>query len=290
VIAALQLLRSVLGEGAEEAHESVADVVFEHVTDGREIEIQLPWGPRLEWHTPDWHIPLWSGHVLDISITKHVLWMWVASALLLVVFWAADRSRGKALVPKGGANFIEMLVVFIRDEIAVKNLGAHAAEIYTPYLCTVFFFILCSAMVGLLPFTSTAVGNISVTATLASLTFLVTQYAGVREQGFFGYFGHLVPAGVPLWLYPVMIPVELLGLFTKPFALCVRLFANMIAGHIVIYFLIGLIFILGSVLVAPVSVAFAVGIYLLEIFVALVQAYIFTMLSALFIGMAAHPH
>jgi F-type H+-transporting ATPase subunit a len=280
---------TLLGEEGE-AHESVSDVVFEHVTDGRTIELQIPFGPRFEWHTPDWHVPLWSGHVLDLSITKHVFWMWIVAAILVLVFWRAGRARGNALVPKGQANALEMLVVFIRDEIAVKNMGAHAAELYTPYLCTVFCFILFSALVGLFPFTATAVSNISVTATLAALTFFVTQVAGIREQGFVGYWAHLVPAGVPIWLYPIMIPVELLGLLTKPFALCVRLFANMIAGHIVIYFLLGLIFILGSVLIAPLSVAFALGIYLLEIFVAVVQAYIFTLLSALFIGMAAHPH
>lgn len=277
---------------AAEAKPSVAEVVFEHVTDNHTLELQLPWPfeGRYGWHPPRWRLPLWGGHGLDVSITKHVFWMWAAGALLILVFGLAARARGKSLVPKGGANFLEMMILFIRDEIAVKTMGSHLAARYTPYLCTVFFFILGSALLGLVPFTATAVGNLGVTATLASLTFLLTQYAAMRELGIGGYFGHLVPAGVPLWLYPIMLPVEIMGLFTKPFALCIRLFANMVAGHIVIFFLLGLIFILNSVYVAPVSIAFAVGIYLLELFVALVQAYIFTMLSSLFIGMAAHPH
>jgi F-type H+-transporting ATPase subunit a len=140
-----------------------------------------------------------------------------------------------------------------------------------------------------IPGISTATGNVYTTVVLALFTFAVTQIAGMRAQGVVGYWAHMVPAGVPKWLYPIMLPVEILGLFTKPFALTVRLFANMVAGHIVIYFLLALTLLL-SVYVAPVSVAFALGIYLLELFVALVQAYVFTMLSALFIGMTQHAH
>lgn len=284
-------LIQLFGLAAEEGGKpSVAEAVFEHVTDSRVIEFQLPLvDQRFEWRTPDWVVNV-AGHAVDLSITKHLFWMWVASALLVVAALLARRARGKDLVPKGGANLIEMIVLFIRDEIAVKNMGAHLAERYTPYLCTVFFFILFCALLGLFPYTATAVGNVAVTATLAGLTFLITQGAAMRELGVGGYFTHLVPAGVPLWLYPIMLPVEILGLFTKPFALCIRLFANMVAGHIVIFFLLGLIFIMNSALMGVVSVPFAIGIYLLEIFVALVQSYIFTMLSSLFIGMAAHPH
>ena len=227
MIAALQTLTSALSLTAEagEAKPSVADVVFEHVTDNHTLELQLPWpfDGRYSWRPPSWRLPLWGGHTLDVSVTKHVFWMWAACALLVLVFGLAARARGKSLVPKGGANFLEMMILFIRDEIAVKTMGSHLAERYTPYLCTVFFFILASALLGLVPFTATAVGNIGVTATLASLTFVITQYAAMREMGVGGYFGHLVPAGVPLWLYPIMLPVEILGLFTKPFALCIRL-------------------------------------------------------------------
>src|SRR5207237_9002481 len=127
------------------------------------------------------------------------------------------------------------------------------------------------------------------TVVLALFTFVVTQIAGMRAQGTVGYWAHLVPAGVPKWLFPLMLPVELLGLFTKPFALTVRLFANMVAGHIVIFFLIALT-VLISVYVTPVSVAFALGIFMLELFVGLVQAYVFTILSAVFIGLTQHAH
>jgi F-type H+-transporting ATPase subunit a len=148
------------------------------------------------------------------------------------------------------------------------------------------FFILFSNIFGLIPYTATITSNIAVTAALAAMTFFATQLGGIRQYGFFGYFKGLIPHGMPLGILPLIIIVEILGLFTKPFALCIRLFANMIAGHVVILSLIGLIFILGSVFVAPVSIAFALFIYLLEILVAVIQAYIFTMLSSLFIGMA----
>jgi F-type H+-transporting ATPase subunit a len=186
--------------------------------------------------------------------------------------------------------------MFVRDEISAKNIGHHA-DLYTPYLCTAFFFILFMNLTGLLPIPrvggfpgiSTATGNISVTVVLALFTFVLTQIAGMRAQGAIGYWAHLVPNGVPKWLFPIMLPVEILGLFTKPFALTVRLFANMVAGHIVIFFLIALT-VLISIYVVPISIAFALGIFLLELFVALVQAYVFTMLSAVFIGMTQHAH
>src|SRR6267378_379840 len=264
-----------------EAHEEggVAEDIFHHVTD----EVWVPLG-------------FWIGaHHIDLSITKHVINMWIAAGILLLVLAAAVRCR--ALVPKGGYNLVETFVMFVRDEIAEKNIG-HSAPLYTPYLCSAFFFILFMNLTGLLPIPaiagkfpgiSTATGNLGVTVVLAMFTFVITQIAGMRAQGALGYWTHLVPAGVPKRLFPIMIPVEVLGLFTKPFALTVRLFANMVAGHIVIFFLIALT-VLITPFIAPVSVAFALGIYLLELFVALVQAYVFTMLSAVFIGMTQHAH
>lgn len=193
-------------------------------------------------------------------------------------------------MPKGRLqNVVEALFLFVRDEIAVKNIGHHS-ERYLPYLATAFFFILSMNLLGIIPYLGSATGNVNVTVVLALCTFVLTQVAGMRAHGVVGYWKQLVPHGVPVWLYPIMIPVEVLGLFTKPFALTVRLFANMVAGHIVIFFLLALIFFLHSYAVAPLSVAFAFGIFLLEIFVALLQAYIFTMLSGLFIGMASHGH
>jgi F-type H+-transporting ATPase subunit a len=155
-------------------------------------------------------------------------------------------------------------------------------------LLSAFFFILILNLFSLVPYGTAVTGNISVTATLAVFTFFVTQLGGIRNNGFAGYFKGLIPHGIPAWLLPIMIVVELLGLFTKPFALAVRLFANMLAGKIIIYSLIGLIFIIHAYFVVPVSVAFALFIFLLKLLVSLIQAYIFTMLSSLFIGMAVH--
>jgi F-type H+-transporting ATPase subunit a len=292
LIPGLLLAAALAATPEAELHElTVPEAVFAHITDSRQIELQIPLvDKKLSWTPPDWSLRI-GERTLDLSITKHVLWLWISAALVALSLWLATRNRPRDLVAAGvPPNIAESLILYIRDEIAVKNIGEHDADRYTPYLATAFFFILFCALVGMLPWASTVTGNLSVTASLAGFTFVVTQAAGMRTQGFVGYWAHLVPAGVPWWLYPIMIPVELMGLFAKPFALCIRLFANMIAGHIVIFFLLGLIFILGSIWVAPVSVAFALAIYLLEIFVALIQAYIFTMLSAVFIGMAAHPH
>jgi F-type H+-transporting ATPase subunit a len=266
-------------------------VVMDHIADSRTLEFQTPWGPKYEFAFPEWKIPIGS-RVLDISITKHVFWMWFSSLLLLaVVLTGTSRRKGES-VPKGPTNnIIETFVLFVRDDIAARNMDAHLAEEFTPYLCTIFFFILFCGLVGVLPFAATATGNIAVTASLALCTFVLTQFAGMRSQGVFGYWANLVPPGIPWWLYPLMIPAELLGLVTKPFALTIRLFANMVAGHVVILFLLGMVFVLGTVFVAPVGILFALGIYLLELLVILIQAYIFTILSAVFIGMAAsHAH
>jgi F-type H+-transporting ATPase subunit a len=199
--------------------------------------------------------------------------------------------RKKSIVPRGLYNFIELLVAFVRNELATANIGKENADRFLPYLLTAFFFILFVNLFGLLPWSGTATANVNVTVCLALFTFFITQYAAIREMGIGGYLGHLT-GGVPKSLWPlwfIMIPVEFLGLFTKPFALTVRLFANMVAGHFVILALLGLIFAI-SVWVFPVSVALALAIFMLELFVAFVQAYIFTMLSALFIGAAFAHH
>lgn len=228
---------------------------------------------------------------LDMTPTKHVVMMWLASALLLLVVLLAVRR--KSVVPRGLYNFIEVLVAFVRNEIAVKNIGERDADRFTPYLVTAFFFILFLNLFGLLPFAATATANISVTMMLATFTWLVTQYAQIKAVGFGGYLAHLT-GGVPKSLWPlwfIMVPVEFLGLFTKPFALTVRLFANMVAGHFVILALLGLIFVISPWVMFG-AVPMALSIFLLELFVAFVQAYIFTMLSSLFIGsvVVSHDH
>ncbi len=252
--------------------------IMHHVLDARELDL-TPFGII---HLPEIHL-----FGMDLSITKHVVFMWIAVLLLVLAFIAAKKSYRKSLIPKGVTNLLEVLIIFVRDEIAKPTIG-HGFEKFLPYLLTVFFFILTCNFLGLIPYGSTATSNISVTATLATISFMVIQIGGIMKNGFFGYFKGLIPHGIPMWLLPIMFVVELLGLFTKPFALAIRLFANMTAGHIVIMALIGLIFILRTYFVVPVSISFALFIFLLEILVALIQAYIFTMLSSLFIGMAYH--
>lgn len=227
-----------------------------------------------------------GGLTIDLSITSKILMLMISAAVMLIVFSYAGARNSKHRVPKGIGNFVEMLVTFVRNDIVLPSMGQGGNKLM-PFFFTLFFFILFVNFLGLVPGMSTGTSSISVTAGLAIVTFVMIQVHGIRNNGFFGYFRGLIPGGVPVFVLPIMIIIEFLGLLTKPFALCIRLFANMTAGHIVIYALVGLIFLLGYAIV-PVSIVFALFIYLLEILVALLQAYIFTMLSALFIGMAIH--
>jgi F-type H+-transporting ATPase subunit a len=227
-----------------------------------------------------------GNFLLDLSITNKVLMMMVAAVLLIVILTIAARSNSKNKVPTGWGNFVEMLMVFLRDEVVVPAMGKEGMN-YLPFFFTQFFFILTGNMLGLVPFMSTPTGSISITAGLALITFIMIQVLGMKKNGIFGYWKGLLPPGLPVFVLPVMVIVEFLGLLTKPFALCIRLFANMTAGHIVVLALIGLIFSLGYG-ATPVSIVFALFIDLLEILVDLLQAYIFTILSALFIGMAVN--
>lgn len=218
----------------------------------------------------------------DLRPTKAVLSMWIAMGLLALILFLG-RSRDQNGVPKGlFANVVESLVLFVRDEIAVANIGKEEGPKYTPYLATVFFFVMCMNYLGLIPGFFTATGVLGTTIALSLITFVMTQVAGIRSAGVVGFFAHLF-GDVPVWMKPLMFVVEFLGLFTKPFALLVRLFANMLAGHMVLFFILSLIFVvhLGA---SVVSVPLATGLYLLELFVAILQAYIFTLLTALFIG------
>jgi F-type H+-transporting ATPase subunit a len=252
--------------------------IMHHVMDGNYISFE-PFG---NLYLP--HLQLFG---LDISITKYVFFIWIVAALLLIIGLTAAKGYKKSLIPKGFSNMMEIIILFVRDEIVKPSIGK-GYETYLPYMLTLFFFILVSNLLGLVPYASTITGNIAVTATLAIISFIVTQYSGMKSYGVLKYLKGLVPSGMPIMIVPVMALIEVIGLFTKPFALCVRLFANMIAGHIIIFSLIGLIFILHTVYVAPVSIGFALFIELLELLVAVIQAYVFTMLTALFIGMAKH--
>ncbi len=253
-------------------------MIFHHITDSQTLELPLIG----EVHLPTLDLGPW-----DLPITKHVVMMWVAATIILLVLWLANRRR--RLAPRGVQNLMEMAIVFVRDELARKNI-AHHPDRFVPYLLSTFVFILVMNLIGLVPWGATATGNIGVTAALAGMAFIVIQVSGMREYGILGHFRNLIPHGLPAWLLPIMIPVEILGMFTKPFALCVRLFANMTAGHVVILSLFSLVFILKAVWVGAVlSVPFALFINGIELLVAFLQAYIFTMLTSLFIGMSVHP-
>ena len=258
---------------------NAGELIMHHILDSREIEVPFT-GQVVQ-------LPKIEVLGVDLSITRSVVMMWVACAILVVFFALAVR-RAKEAVPRGVRGMLEILILFVRDEVARKAIG-HDADRYLGYLLTNFFFILTCNLLGLVPGMSAATGSISVTATLAGVAFAMIQFAGMREQGIVGHFKNLVPRGLPLWLVPVMLPAEILGMFTKPFALCIRLFANMTAGHVVILSLVSLIFILKTAFIAAISVPFALFVYVLEILVALIQAYIFTLLTALFISLSAHP-
>ena len=232
---------------------------------------------------------------LGIFASKHLVFLLLVAFVVIVVAQLAVRSYRGGRVPHGVGAAVESLVVFVRDEVAEPNIGHGDGRKFTPLLCSFFFFILVAALVGLIPNAATSTGNIAVTLALATVSFAAQQWAGISKFGVVGHFKNLVPPGMPLLLLPIMIPVEILGMFTKPFALTVRLFANMLAGHMVVTALILLIPLMaqvswaGGVVIAPVSIGLSLFILLLEVLVAFIQAYIFTLLSAIFIGMYAHP-
>jgi F-type H+-transporting ATPase subunit a len=227
---------------------------------------------------------------LNFSITKNVFSMFLSAIIMFLLFLAVARSYKKnPKAPKGIAGFLEPLITFVRDDIARPNIGEKKYAKYMPYLLTIFFFIWINNLIGLIPFfpfSSNLTGNIYFTFVMAFITFAVTTISGNK-----GYWGHIFSTpGVPVWLAPIMIPVELIGMLTKPFALMIRLFANITAGHIIILSLFSLIFIFQTVAVSPISGAFVLFMMVLEMLVAALQAYIFTLLSALFIGQAVAEH
>ncbi|HOM40360.1 MAG TPA: F0F1 ATP synthase subunit A [Bacteroidales bacterium] len=225
---------------------------------------------------------------LDLSITKTVAGMLAAAIIGLIIFISLAQSYKKRGIshPRGLQGFLEPVILFVRDDIAIPNIGHEKYEKYMPYLLSAFFFILINNLMGLVPFPppfgANVTGNIAVTMVLAVFTFLITNLSGSKS-----YWRHIFATpGVPFWLLPIMIPVEIIGMFSKPFALMVRLFANISAGHIIVLSLIALIFIFNSVWVAPVSAVFVIFMDCLETLVAFLQAYVFTLLSALFISLA----
>lgn len=248
-----------------------------------------------EWHLPfGIHINLpqfepfhFLGMTIDMSISNHVIMIWIAALIIFLMFTFSVKASRK--VQAGLGMFLEMIVVFVRDEIAIANMGEKHGKRFTPLLVTFFLFVWIANLMGLVPLFSTSTSNFSVTASLALVTFFSTQIFGIMENGLFGYYKNLVPHGVPVLLWPLMFVVELVGLIAKHVALMIRLFANMTAGHIVLFALIGLVVVFKHYLASLISVPFGLFVFFLELLVATIQAYIFTLLSALFIGMSVNP-
>lgn len=268
------------------------DIITPHITDGNHMEVPWLMPPFFKEITlPHWD-PIHIGPLtLDLSPTKHVVMLFIGAILLITVMVLAARGQKRATVagkaPAGTPNAIEAMILYIRNEVILPNVGHHG-EGFVPFLLTAFFFILTLNLLGLVPYGSTATGNISVTATLAVMTLITVEIAGMRANGAaylstIFYWNKDLPLLMRVPMFLIMSPVEVIGKLTKPFALAIRLFANMTAGHIVVLALMGLIFqFAGPVSAAPFLMTMAI--MLLEIFVAFLQAFIFTLLSAVFIG------
>jgi F-type H+-transporting ATPase subunit a len=294
------MIKSAAAAVAEESGEfNISEMILHHLADSKEWE--APWGTV---HLPQF-APVHLGPLtLDFSITKHVLFMMLSALLVMILLIVAGRDAARAhragaqRGPKGAANVVEAFILYLRDEVALKNIG-HGGEKYVPFIVTIFFFILFCNLLGLLPWGASPTGNVSVTAALAILTFIIVEVTGMRALGPAGYAKTIffVPHGVPTAMKPLMLliftPVELIGKLTKPFALTIRLYANMTAGHAVVLAFTGMLVmagIAGTVWIAPAPVLMAIGILMLEVFVAFLQAYIFAMLASVFVGLIRHAH
>ncbi|MCX7735260.1 MAG: F0F1 ATP synthase subunit A [Candidatus Kapabacteria bacterium] len=229
---------------------------------------------------------------LDLSVTSLVVFQWLAIIIVLVafIFGARRYKKNENEAPKGIQNLLEATITFLRDKVIEPNIGGkHISDRLLPYFIGLFFFILLMNLFGLIPGGHTATGALGTTAGLALTALFVINWTAIKEIGLGNWFKHLL-GGAPWWLSFIMVPIEIISMFTKPFALTVRLFANMTAGHVVLLSLVGLIFYFKSLAVAPVSVAFSIFMYALELLVAFLQAYIFTILTAVFTGLAVGDH
>lgn len=243
---------------------------------------------------------------VDFSITKHVIMLWVAAAVVFTVFYLATRRyrRGELTVPTGFVNALESMVEYIRDQVVIPSVGRKHADVWAPLILSFFFFILTANGLGLVPIFdlieggSTATGNFNVTAGLATVTFFAIIVAGSLANGFIGYWRSFAPKGQPFGVYFLLIPIEIIAMFVKPFALTMRLAANMTGGHIAILAIMSFVFVFadlfhplaGIAVGAFVSVPLSAAISALEIIIVLIQAYVFTLLTAIFIGMAIESH
>jgi F-type H+-transporting ATPase subunit a len=279
---------------------NIGEMVLHHTADAWTIDLE----PITTIHLPrfaDIHI---GGLTLNLSPTKHVVFMILAATLVALTMWIAarliDRHRRNGTAPKGFANAIEAMVLYVRNDIAIANIGHDGAK-FAPFILTLFFFVLYANLLGLLPWGSSATGNLAVTAALAIMVFLTVEIGGMIKLGPKGYLHTIFPqvpglggAGGAV-MSVAMAPIEILGKLVKPFALAVRLFGNMTAGHFVILSLFGIIFMFGQLYIwnygiGIITAALVTGIMMLELIVALLQAYVFALLSSVFIGLMQHEH
>ncbi|HLB53595.1 MAG TPA: F0F1 ATP synthase subunit A [Gemmatimonadales bacterium] len=279
---------------------NVGEMVLHHTADAYAIDF-YPFG-EIAWHRwPDIHL---GSLTLNLTPTKHVVFLVLAALLVFLTMkaagWALARQRAGQTAPRGFAAAMEGLVLFVRNDIAIANIGPEGAK-FAPLVMTFFFFILYSNLLGLLPWGASPTGNLAVTGALAVITFLTVEIGGFVKLGPKGYLRTIFPkveglgsAGGAV-MSVAMAPIEIIGKLVKPFALAVRLFGNMTAGHFVILALFGIVFLFGhlgvwSYGIAGATVLLVVGIMLLELFVAFLQAYVFALLSAVFIGLMQHEH
>ena len=279
----------------------IGGMIFEHTADAHALELPFVGHVAL----PQW-APVHVGRMaIDLSPTKHVVFLLTAAFLVWLTMWltgrALERQRTQGSgAPRGVASMIEAMVLFVRNDVAIANIG-HGGAKFAPYILTLFWLILYCNVLGLLPFGATATGNLAVTGALAFTAMLTIEISGMVALGPKGYAKTIVfvPPGTTgltaVLLTLIMIPVEVIGKIVKPFALMLRLFANMTAGHFVILSLMGMIFIFGHLSVARwaiagASVAFMLFMYALELLVAVLQAYIFALLTSVFIGLMQHEH
>ncbi|HEU5041374.1 MAG TPA: F0F1 ATP synthase subunit A [Gemmatimonadales bacterium] len=281
-------------ESQHEATENQIDIMH-HIGNAHEIEV-----PFLGVYPLPQFPPIHIGNLaIDLSPTKHLVFMLISAVLVTLVFTLTARSVARAQAQgrpaKGFAGAMEATALYIRQEVILPNVGHHG-EGFVPYLLTLFFFILTMNLLGLLPWGATATGNIAVTAALALMAFITIEIAGMRALGAKGYLQTIfyLPPGLPTALKPIMLiimtPVEIIGKLSKPFALAVRLFANMTAGHVLVLALIGLTFLFQSYVVGVGASVLATAIMLLELFVAFLQAFVFTLLTSVFIGLMRAEH
>jgi F-type H+-transporting ATPase subunit a len=279
---------------AERGKEAEIDILH-HI--GNSDEIELPFGMVV--HLPHWAPVRIGKFAIDLSPTKHTVFMLFAAIIVALTFIlsgrAVQRAQRAGKPPRGFASAMEATALWVRQDVVLPNAGPHAA-VFAPYILTLFFFILVMNLLGLLPWGATATGNIAVTAALALMAFITIEVAGMRALGAKGYLQTIfyLPPGLPGPLKPIMLvimtPVEIIGKLSKPFALAVRLFANMTAGHVLVLALIGLTFLFQSYVVGLGASVLATAIMLLELFVAFLQAFVFTLLTSVFIGLMRAEH